>query len=104
MTIYDIIFWFVLAGIAYAIWNHNNISIIARRATKHHCDRVGVQLLDQNIVLKRIAIRPSANALLVLERQYRFEFSSVGDRRYKGLTLLLGNKVQHIELEPYKTL
>lgn len=103
MTIYDIIVLFTLLGIAYLIWHHNSMSIIARRATLQHCEKAGVVLLDQNILLQRIRIKPSPHSLLAVERQYRFEFSSVGDFRYQGVTRLMGSRVKEITLEPYKT-
>lgn len=102
MTIYDIILFFVIAFVAYAIWQHNNISMIARRAAKKHCDTAEVQLLDQNVLLKKLRIARSPQTLFAIKRHYEFEFSTVGDKRYKGSITLLANRVAHIELEPFK--
>ena len=87
----------------YGVWQHNNISMLARDSARHCCQQAGVQLLDQNILLKSIRIQRSAHALWAFKRHYRFEFSSVGDTRYQGWIDVLGNRVIHSELEPFKT-
>jgi len=102
MTIYDLFLPFFLVIAAYAIWQHNNISMIARYAAKRYCDQEGVQLLDQNVVLRKLSIAPSPNTLLAFRRKYTFEFSSVGDVRYPGHIQLLGQYIENIELSPYK--
>jgi hypothetical protein len=104
MSIYELIAIAPLIIFAYLIWQHNNISIIARNLTRHHCEKAGVQLLDQNVILNRIRIKTSPHSLLALQRHYAFEFSSVGDYRYKGMIRLLGKRMEKIELEPFKTL
>jgi hypothetical protein len=104
MSVYELISITPLIGVAYLIWQHNNISLIARNLTREHCEKVGVQLLDQNVILKRIRIKTSPYSLLALQRHYAFEFSSIGDYRYKGVIHLLGKRMVRIELEPFKTL
>lgn len=68
-----------------------------------HCEKSGVQLLDQNVTLQRLRFRRSGHSLFSIERVYSFEFSSVGDYRYKGSIRLRGQHVQAIELAPFKT-
>jgi hypothetical protein len=38
----------------------------------------------------------------MFRRNYRFEFASTGDRRYRGILILEGLQLRHIELETYK--
>jgi len=102
MTIYDLFLPSLIFLCCYAIWQHNNISIIAKTIVKRHCDNEGVQLLDQNIILERIRLAPSAHSLIACRRHYRFEFSSVGDYRYPGSITLLGKHIETIELAPFK--
>jgi hypothetical protein len=103
LTIYDLIFFSIIAFVAYGIWQHNNISLLARAAAKRHCGKEGIQLLDQNVVLKRIGIAKSHRSLFAIKREYVFEFSSVGDYRYKGDIVMHGKVLAHIELAPFKT-
>jgi len=103
MNIYDlIIFSLVILAIA-AVINHINISRFASRAAKRHCEQHNLQLLDQNVVLKRLWLRRSSQQLFAIERTYRFEFSSIGDHRYGGKLVLLSKRLDHIELDVYKT-
>jgi hypothetical protein len=102
MNIYDLLIISPFVIIAYGIWQHNNVSILARQAARKHCEQVGVQLLDQNILLKRMSIARSPHSLFALKRIYDFEFSSIGDFRYQGHIILLGKRIQGIELEPFK--
>ncbi len=102
MTLNDLFLVSLLTGAAYVVWLHINMSRIARNAAKRYCEKVDVQFLDQNVVLKGISIKRSPHSLFAFQRQYHFEFSSVGDSRYKGVITLVGNRVKNIELPPYK--
>lgn len=78
------------------------MSIVARTAAKRHCEKEGVQLLDQNIILDNIRIARSTHSLFAFRRKYTFEFSSVGDYRYPGSVTLLDHYIESIELAPFK--
>jgi hypothetical protein len=103
MTIYDLIFFSIIVMLTYGVWQHNNISLLARSAARRHCEREGVQLLDQNVILQGMGIVRSHRALFAIKRDYAFEFSSVGDYRYKGKVVMHGNLLAHIELAPFKS-
>ncbi|MFT6388065.1 MAG: hypothetical protein ACJAUP_001440 [Cellvibrionaceae bacterium] len=102
MTLADITLFFFLILFAGMIWKHIDASRIARFSAKKYCDKQGVQFLDQNVILKRLKIAKSPHSLFAFKRHYNFEFSSIGDRRYRGDIYLLGQRVIYIELEPYK--
>ncbi|MGH1486052.1 MAG: DUF3301 domain-containing protein [Cellvibrionaceae bacterium] len=103
MTLNDIFLFTLVAIVVYFFWTHANMSRVARAAARRYCEKEGVQFLDQNVLLKNISIKPSPHSLFALRRAYRFEFSSVGDTRYEGNIFLMGNRIEHIELQPYKT-
>ncbi len=102
MTLNDLFFVSLLTGVAYIVWLHINMSRIARNSARRYCEKMDVQFLDQNVILKRISIKRSSHSLFAFQRQYNFEFSSVGDSRYKGVITLTGNRVESIELPPFK--
>lgn len=102
INLYDIFWLFVLSILVYTVWQHANVSRIARYLAGRHCQQEGVQLLDQNVVLKRISFARSTHALLALRRCYSFEFSSVGDFRYRGMVTLVGSRLEGVQLEPFK--
>lgn len=103
MTLYDLITFISLAAVAAFIISHVSISRKARFAAKQHCEQNGLQLLDQNVILKKIGICRSRHQLLAISRHYHFEFSSIGDQRYKGIVYMVGQKIETIELDAYKT-
>lgn len=103
MTIYDLIFVFFLAGIAALIWQHAAISRRAYGAAKQHADKQGVVLLDQSVLLRKVRLVASRHSLFAIERQYKFEFSTVGDTRYRGSVIFNGPRLQKVELQPFKT-
>ena len=94
---------FALLGAAAAYWWRSGVfKGRARDLAGAHCERLGLQLLDQSMVIT--AIRPvrGKDGRLVLRRSYAFEFASLGDRRYHGLLVLVGMRLESIELETYK--
>lgn len=103
MTIYDLIIVSFIIAIIATVADHLNTSRYARAAAKKHCEQHNLQFLDQNVVLKGLRLRRSRQQLFAIERVYRFEFSSVGDYRYSGWVKLISKRVDHIELDPYKT-
>ncbi len=95
--------YLILAAlILYYWWESGVYKGRARKLATAHCRELGLQLLDDGMVIT--GIRPARNAVgrLVLRRSYRFEFASTGDRRYHGKIVLDGMQLRAIELEPYK--
>jgi len=103
MTLSELFYSFLMLLTFYGLWGHVNMSAIARASARKHCRTIGVQLLDQNIILKRLSLHTSRQYLVAIGRLYLFEFSSVGDSRYTGTVKLIGNKVVAVELEAFKS-
>lgn len=96
-------FWillFALGGLG--LWRHTRVSRQAYLAASRYTQQQGVTLLDQSVVLKRIWPKFDAGQILALQRYYEFEFSTVGDARYKGHVNFLGPRLQQVFLQPYK--
>jgi len=75
---------------------------VARQVGRRACEAEGVQFLDDTVVLTRTRLRRGADDRPAIYREYRFEFSVEGDRRYHGEIALLGRILQRITLEPYR--
>lgn len=103
MTLANMFYSLLLLLAAYAMWQHVNMNSIARACARKHCEAMEVQLLDQNIILKKLSLHASSHSLIAIGRLYLFEFSSVGDSRYQGTIQLIGNRVKTVELEPFKS-
>ncbi|MBK8181880.1 MAG: DUF3301 domain-containing protein [Candidatus Competibacteraceae bacterium] len=71
----------------------------ARAATSRACRETGMQLLDDTVALERLWPRRDRDGRLKLERLYVFEFTDTGQRRYVGSVLLLGWRVELLQME-----
>lgn len=68
----------------------------ARRLGRSACERAGVQLLDQTVVLAGIQLRRDRHGRLRILRRYRFDYSRDGSDRQHGSLALLGDELQWI--------
>ena len=97
------LFWLLLLGTAvHYLWRSGQFKGRARNLALNHCKQLDLQLLDDSMVISALWPVRSASGSLVFRRRYRFEFASIGDRRYQGELILIGMKLMHIELETYK--
>jgi hypothetical protein len=74
----------------------------ARRTIRARCDEVGVQLLDDTVVLAKRRLLRNDEGRLTICREYRFEFTSDARVRYRGRIGLCGGRILHLEMEPYR--
>ena len=94
--------WLLLPAAALLyLWHSLPFKERARELATRHCRELGLQLLDQSVVIRGLWPQRTGGGWR-LRRTYQFEFSSVGDRRYSGSIVLLGTNLQSIELETYK--
>lgn len=75
---------------------------IATVAGARVCQARDVYFLDETVVQTRVRFRRNAVGHIVLYREYRFEFTSDGARRYQGKICLVGKHVVSTEMEPYR--
>jgi hypothetical protein len=93
----------ILAGVIAVYWWQSGLfKGRARELATAHCRQLGLQLLDQSMVITGIRPALSGSGKIVFRRTYQFEFSSIGDRRYQGLLVMQGMRLKSIELETYK--
>jgi len=70
----------------------------ARRASQRLCADAGVQLLDQTVALRRLALARGSGGRPALRRWYSFDISTDGVDRHRGSVRLLGDKVEEYSL------
>ena len=99
----DILPWLLipLAAVLY-LWHSDPFKALARELASRYCADLELQLLDQSVVIRGLWPARDDDGRLRLRRTYQFEFASTGDRRYQGIIVLLGLRVQSIELETYR--
>jgi hypothetical protein len=72
----------------------------AYRAARRHCDEMDVQILDQNVYLRRIWFKRNDAGRLSLWRTFYFEFTFSGADRYFGRVIMLGRRVEKVRTGP----
>jgi Protein of unknown function (DUF3301) len=94
-----------IALVAAALWLWTD-SLRAREsavaAGREACARYGVQLLDETVSFARLRLARDENGRLRLRRTYVFEFSETGNNRRQGAVVLLGARVEDMQMEPYQ--
>jgi len=95
--------WLILFGtVGLYLWRSGQFKGRARNLALSHCKQLELQLLDDSMVITGLWPVRSVAGSLIFRRTYRFEFASIGDRRYQGEIVMLGMQLVHIELETYK--
>lgn len=96
------LFWlFLLILAAWYFWAGMAAKDRVRRIVKTHCAESGIQLLDDTVMLVRTRLKRDKSGQVRLLRQYEFEFTSTGERRYSGIAVLHGQRVNQIQLSPF---
>jgi len=98
-----IIFAILVAIVAYW-WDSASAYESAYRYAKQACDEGDVQLLDDTLERTKIRLCRHEHGYMHLCREYEFEFSSDGEIRYMGKLKLKGQRLQHIEMQPYRSI
>lgn len=98
----DLIVWAVFIGLAYFWWQAHAAKEMALQATRKYCESVGVQLLDDGLALRGFWIKRDGAGNLCLRRSYSFEFTTTGDQRYHGATVMLGRRLESVQLDPHR--
>jgi hypothetical protein len=89
--------------LAYWYWyKAQSIKTIALQATKARCRAMEVLMLDDYVALSRMSLKRNTAGKWRVYRCYAFEFASIGDERYNGVCTVLGDRVQSIDMEPYR--
>lgn len=98
----DITIVLVLAVGAYWWWRAYAVKEMVLNIVRRHCKEMSVQLLDDSVVLRGLWLKRDAHGALKVRRSYEFEFTSTGDERYHGDAVVLGLRLETIQLEPHR--
>ncbi len=88
---------------AYLYWfNGQQVKELALQAVRMHCLKLEVQMLDEYVALNGIRLKRDQAGKMRLQRTFSFEFSSTGNERYNGVCIMLGGRVESMQMEPYR--
>jgi Protein of unknown function (DUF3301) len=74
----------------------------AIRITKEACKQHGLQLLDDTVHGVRLGFVRDHEGVVRLRRTFLFDFSEDGVNRRSGSVVMLGARVESLQLEPYR--
>ncbi|WP_444942292.1 DUF3301 domain-containing protein [Microbulbifer sp. ZKSA004] len=100
-TLSDILWLSLFFVVLWYIWASMAAKEHVRRAASDHCRQLGVQLLDDTVLLVRTRVKKDKRGFFSLHRSYKFEFTSTGEHRYSGTAVLHGNRIQQLQLAPH---
>lgn len=102
MTFSDLL-WLLLAAAIIWYWlDSMRVNELARQIGRNACDKAQVLFLDDTVALNKIRLKRNSNGQMSIYRQYQFEFTSDGERRYRGQLALLGRRLLSLEMEAYR--
>ncbi len=83
-------------------WQSGEFKNRALDLATQHCQQLGLQLLDQSMVIRGYWPVRRVSGRWLIRRTYQFEFTSTGHQRYRGNLVLMGFIPDSIELEAYQ--
>lgn len=93
-----------LGGIGWLFFVGVRVRELAISIGRNYCRDVGVQFLDDTVSLQHIGLGRGHDGRLRLRRSYGFEFTSDGERRYRGELTMLGTEVKGVQIELHRVL
>ena len=102
LTLTGSVLWGLAAAVLAWWWRRHARRRQALEASRRYCQQMNVQLLDETVVLKRLWPQRSAHGSLILRRAYEFEFTATGDDRYPGMVIMLGIRLDSVQLAPHR--
>jgi hypothetical protein len=91
----------LIAALASFWWQSDAVKIRALKLASDHCKNLGVQFLDQSMVINGLWPIRDVRGSLRLRRRYGFEFTSTGEERYQGVITMAGKYFLNIELDAH---
>lgn len=96
-NLHDLLLLVVLGAVIASWLKLSRAREIAVEEARRHCERNGLQLLDETVGLRSLRLRRSEQGR-VLERGYGFEVSVDGDDRESGRLWMSGRRVTELVL------
>ncbi len=105
MSLADLSILLIFAGAGAWLWRGHGIRERALVLVKQHCEKLEVQLLDDNVALRRLQLLRDGRGQRRLARVYGFEFTVTGEQRHAGSISMFGQHLGKIELDahPYSS-
>lgn len=104
MSLPELLLGAVMALLAWLYLDGMRVREAALRAGREYCEETGLQLLDETVARQRIGVARDSGGQLRIRRRFSFEFTSDGERRYRGEIDMLGTRVERIWVQLHRIL
>lgn len=95
--------WLFIAGFAiWYWWRAKAIKDDVLAAAKNYCKRMDVMLLDDAVYLRGLWFKRDQRGKVRVWRRFLFDFTTTGEERYLGRVIMLGQRVENIELQAHR--
>ncbi|NMY51985.1 DUF3301 domain-containing protein [Pseudomonas sp. WS 5011] len=101
IDLFDVFLLMLFATACAWLWHAHGLREHALGLVKQHCAKSDIELLDENVALRRLTLLPDARGRKRLARVYGFEFTVTGEQRHVGSITLFGKQLGRIELAPH---
>ena len=93
----------VLLGAGIFLWLDSlRVRERAVEAGRSACERHALQFLDDTVSFTKLRLARDEEGQVAIARTYTFEFSDTGNNRLHGAIVMLGARLQDLQLEPYR--
>jgi len=93
-----------MAAVGWLFYDGMRVREAALLAGRDYCSKLGLQMLDETVSRQRTGFARGAGGQLALRRHFGFEFTSDGERRYRGDIIMLGLCVESVQVELHRML
>ena len=100
----QLLFLLLVAAVVWLFFDGVRVRELALTIGRDYCQNLGLQLLDETVTMQRLGLGRSAHGQLRVRRRYGFEFTSDGERRYRGELTMLGSQVAGVQVELHRVL
>ena len=94
----------LVAAVGWLFYDGIRVREMALRAGREYCRNVDLQMLDETVSRQRISLCRAADGQLRIKRRFVFEFTSDGERRYRGEIVTHGALVLGVQVELHRIL
>ncbi|MGX5217217.1 DUF3301 domain-containing protein [Pseudomonas segetis] len=101
LTLGNIFVLMLLATAGAWLWHAHGLRERTLILVKQYCDKADIDLLDENVAFRKIALLRDAKGRKRIARIYGFEFTVTGEQRHAGQVIMFGPNLGSIELAPH---
>lgn len=102
MTLSTLFWLFAFGFVVWYWWRAKAIKDSVLGAAKNYCKKMDVMLLDDAVYLRGLWFKRDHNGRIRVWRRFLFDFTATGEERYTGRVIMLGQRIEHMELEPHR--